>query len=121
METFGADIPVQHAPITLLSKINSRMWRSVKDSEFHISRLILTAIEGNAARRTQLEHEMQFFNPQDLEESEEAKLSPPSKTQMLKLYHDGGRKIDVPCWDVIGVLMPSEGVMAHIRKKIQAA
>jgi hypothetical protein len=38
---------------------------------------------------------------------------------MLKLYHDGGRKIDVARRDVIGMLMPTagEGLLAHLRKK----
>ena len=98
-----------------IPKISTSLWRAAQ--EFDVTRLILCSIEGNAASRTQWEHEMQFFYPQDLEQSAEAKLSPPSITQLLKLYHDGGRSIQVTRRDVIGVVMPTEGILAHLRKK----
>ena len=62
---------------------------------------------------------MQFFYPQDLEQSEEAKLSPPSVTQRLRLYHDAGQSIDVTSRDVcvIGVVMLVEGQLAKVQKK----
>mmetsp|Transcript_33861 Transcript_33861/g.71032 ORF Transcript_33861/g.71032 Transcript_33861/m.71032 type:complete len:128 (-) Transcript_33861:555-938(-) len=60
---------------------------------------------------------MQFFYPQDLEESAESKRSPLSITQLLKNFHAGDRNIDVARRDVIRVLMPTEGVMEHPQRK----
>jgi hypothetical protein len=62
----------------------------VRRAAQYVTLLILTSIEGNTASRRQWVHEMQFFYPQDLEQSSEAKLSQPTITQLLKLYHDGG-------------------------------
>ena len=84
--------------------------------EFDITRLLLTEIEGNTVSREQWENEMQFFYPLD-DQSDEAKLNPPSVTTMLKLYKDGGHEIDVARRDVISLLMPTDGLLAHLWKR----
>ena len=40
-----------------------------------------------------------------------------SVTEMMKLYHDGGRTIGMPRRDVVGVLMPTQSLLDHMRKK----
>ncbi len=59
---------------------------------------------------------MHFFHP--LEEAIEEEETP-RVTTMLKLYHDGGRKIGLARRDVfkLGVLMPTESLLTHMRKK----
>ena len=57
---------------------------------------------------------MHFFHPlEDALMEEEA----PSVTEMLKVYHDGGRTIGMPRRDVVGVLMPTQSLLDHMRKK----
>ena len=38
---------------------------------------------------------------------------------MLKLYHDGGKSIQVTPRDVLAVVMPTEGILTHLRKKYE--
>ena len=95
--------------------IDRKMWEEVQ--KFDISRLILTEIEGNAASRDQWEHELLFFHPLEDALEEDLEEEVPSVTQMLKLYHDGGRTIGLPHRDVLGVLMPTQSLLDHMRKK----
>ena len=72
------------------------MWRVVQ--EFDITCLLLTQIEGNAVSREQWDSEMHFFHPLEDAIQEEVVQT---VTVMLKLYHDGGRKISLAlrtCW-----------------------
>jgi hypothetical protein len=57
---------------------------------------------------------MHFFHP--LEDAIMEEVAP-SVTAMLKLYHDGGRTIGMPRRDVVGVLMPTQSLLDHLRKK----
>ena len=95
-----------------LPNISRKLWRRVQD--FDISRLILSEMEGSLANRDQWEHEMNWFHPlEDDLQCEEL----PSVTSSLKLYHDGGRKIGLARRDVLGVLMPTQSLLEHMRKK----
>ncbi len=87
--------------------------------EFDIARLIWTEIEGNLASRDQWEHDMNWFNPlEDDLQCEEI----PSVTSTLKIYHDGRRKISLARRVVLGVLMSTQSLLDHMRKryKLQA-
>ncbi len=97
-----------------LPTIDRKMWKEVQ--QFDISRLILAEIEGNAASRDQWEHELHFFHPLEDAIMEEEALS---VTQMLKLYHDGGRTIGMPRRDVLGVLMLTKSLLDQLEEEIQ--